>query len=66
MDEVSSLSSREGMLEFFLDASDELHRYISRLTGGDRRLTEDILMDLRERFAEQVVADVGTCYESTG
>jgi RNA polymerase sigma-70 factor (ECF subfamily) len=65
MDEVSSLSSREGMLEFFLDASDELHRYISRLTGGDRQLTEDILQDTfiallrRQRQGEDSTVTVG-------
>ena len=45
MDQVSRSGSSTGSLEFFLGASDEVHRYISRLTGGDEQLTEDILQD---------------------
>ncbi len=65
MDEVSSPTSPSGMLEFFLDASDEVHHYISRLTGGDRQLTEDILQDTfvsllrRSRRADDSVVTVG-------
>lgn len=40
-----SVDSSGGMLEFFLHASDEVHRYVSRLTGGDRQLTEDIVQE---------------------
>src|SRR5688572_20642622 len=40
-----SVNSPSGMLDFFVHASDEVHRYISRLTGGDESLTEDIVQD---------------------
>lgn len=33
-------------VELFLDASAEVHRYVSRLTGGDRELTEDVVQDV--------------------
>ena len=33
------------MLEFFLHASGDLHRYVSRLTGGDQQLTEDLVQE---------------------
>jgi len=41
----SSVDSDRGMLEFFLRAADDVHRYISRLTGGDEQLTEDIVQE---------------------
>lgn len=45
MGEVFPPDSQSGMLDFFLDAADEVHRYISRLTGGDEQLTEDIVQE---------------------
>ena len=33
------------MLAFFIKASSEVHRYISRLTEGDHQLPEDIVQD---------------------
>jgi RNA polymerase sigma-70 factor (ECF subfamily) len=33
------------MLDFFLRSTDELHRYVARLTGGDRQLTEDVVQE---------------------
>jgi len=37
--------SANEMLEFFMRASVEVHRYVSRLTGGDQQLTEDIVQE---------------------
>jgi len=34
-----------GQLDLFLRAANDVHRYISRLTGGDRELTEDIVQE---------------------
>ena len=34
-----------GQLDLFLRAANDVHRYISRLTGGDRQLTEDIVQE---------------------
>jgi len=45
MGEQFAVDSREGMLAFFVHASEEVHRYISRLTGGDQALTEDIIQE---------------------
>ena len=45
MGEVFSPGSPSGMLDGFLRASGEVHRYISRLTGGDEQLTEDIVQE---------------------
>ncbi len=45
MGEAFSVGSPTGMLEFFLDVSDEVYRYVSRLTGGDEQLTEDVLQE---------------------
>ena len=45
MGEVFPVDSPEGMLEFFLRATDEVHQYVSRLTGGDEQLTEDIVQE---------------------
>jgi DNA-directed RNA polymerase specialized sigma24 family protein len=45
MGEVFSVDSPSGMLDFFVHASGEVHRYISRLTGGDEQLTEDIVQE---------------------
>lgn len=33
------------MIDFFRHVSTDVHRYVSRLTGGDRQLTEDIVQD---------------------
>jgi RNA polymerase sigma-70 factor, ECF subfamily len=35
----------EGVIAFFRCMSSEVHKYVSRLTGGDRQLTEDIVQD---------------------
>jgi RNA polymerase sigma-70 factor, ECF subfamily len=35
----------EGVIAFFRSMSSEVHKYVSRLTGGDRQLTEDIVQD---------------------
>lgn len=40
-----SVSTPEGVIAFFCHVSAEVHRYVSRLTGGDRQLTEDIVQD---------------------
>ena len=45
MGEGFAVDSRDGMLDFFVHASGEVHRYISRLTGGDEELTEDIVQE---------------------
>ena len=45
MGEVFPVDSPGGMLEFFLRASDDVHQYVSRLTGGDEQLTEDIVQE---------------------
>jgi RNA polymerase sigma-70 factor, ECF subfamily len=33
------------VIDFFRYVSNDVHRYVSRLTGGDRQLTEDIVQD---------------------
>jgi RNA polymerase sigma-70 factor (ECF subfamily) len=40
-----SVATPEGVIEFFRHVSSDVHRYVSRLTGGDRQLTEDIVQD---------------------
>jgi RNA polymerase sigma-70 factor, ECF subfamily len=35
----------EGVIAFFRWTSSDVHKYVSRLTGGDRQLTEDIVQD---------------------
>ena len=40
-----SVETPEGVIAFFRHVSAEVHRYVSRLTGGDRQLTEDIVQD---------------------
>jgi RNA polymerase sigma-70 factor, ECF subfamily len=45
MNEVFRVDSPSGALDFFLHAADDLHRYVSRLTGGDLELTEDIVQE---------------------
>ncbi len=35
----------DGVIAYFRYMSSEVHRYVSRLTGGDRQLTEDIVQD---------------------
>ena len=53
------------MLDFFVHASGEVHRYISRLTGGDQQLTEDIVQETfitlmrHHRAGDDSVMDVG-------
>jgi RNA polymerase sigma-70 factor, ECF subfamily len=65
MSRVSCVDSPEGMLEFFLSASEEVHRYVSRLTGGDQQLTEDIVQEtfialmLHHRAGNDAVMGVG-------
>jgi RNA polymerase sigma-70 factor (ECF subfamily) len=43
--EVLGTGPHGGQLDVFLRASNDVHRYISRLTGGDRQLTEDIVQE---------------------
>ena len=43
MDEEFRVDSPDGMLTFFVRATEDVHRYVSRLTGGDVQLTEDIV-----------------------
>lgn len=45
MGDAFAVESSRGMLEFFLHASGDLHRYVSRLTGGDQQLTEDLVQE---------------------
>ena len=45
MDEEFRVDSPEGMLTFFVRAAEDVHRYVSRLTGGDVQLTEDIVQE---------------------
>jgi RNA polymerase sigma-70 factor (ECF subfamily) len=40
-----SVETPEGVIAFFRLVSAEVHRYVSRLTGGDRQLTEDIVQE---------------------
>ena len=40
-----SVATPEGVIDFFRHVSTDVHRYVSRLTGGDRQLTEDIVQD---------------------
>lgn len=40
-----SVTTPEGVIDFFRHVSTDVHRYVSRLTGGDRQLTEDIVQD---------------------
>ncbi len=40
-----SVTTPEGVIDFFRHVSSDVHRYVSRLTGGDRQLTEDIVQD---------------------
>jgi RNA polymerase sigma-70 factor (ECF subfamily) len=46
MGEAFGVRTREEMLDFFLASCDEVHRYVSRLTGGDVALTEDVVQDV--------------------
>ena len=39
------VETQEGVIAYFRHVSSEVHRYVSRLTGGDRQLTEDIVQD---------------------
>jgi RNA polymerase sigma-70 factor (ECF subfamily) len=43
--EVLGAGPHGGQVDLFLRASNDVHRYISRLTGGDRSLTEDIIQE---------------------
>ena len=45
MDEEFRVDSPDGMLTFFVRAAEDVHRYVSRLTGGDVQLTEDIVQE---------------------
>jgi RNA polymerase sigma-70 factor (ECF subfamily) len=40
-----SVETPDGVIAFFRLVSADVHRYVSRLTGGDRQLTEDIVQD---------------------
>ena len=40
-----SVTTPEGVIDFFRHVSTDVHRYVSRLTAGDRQLTEDIVQD---------------------
>ena len=42
---IYSVTTPEGVIDFFRHVSTDVHRYVSRLTGGDRQLTEDIVQD---------------------
>jgi hypothetical protein len=43
MERRSGVDPTDGTLDFFRLVADDVHRYISRLTGGDVQLTEDIV-----------------------
>ncbi len=45
MEGRSGVDPGDGTLEFFRSVADDVHHYISRLTGGDVQLTEDIVQD---------------------
>ena len=45
MEQRSGGDPADGTLEFFRLVADDVHRYISRLTGGDVQLTEDIVQE---------------------
>ena len=45
MGEALGAGSPGEQLDLFLRACNDVHRYISRLTGGDRQLTEDIVQE---------------------
>ena len=45
MGEAFEANPAGGQLDLFLRAANDVHRYISRLTGGDRHLTEDIVQE---------------------
>ena len=40
-----SVTTPDGVIDFFRHVSSDVHRYVSRLTGGDRQLTEDLVQD---------------------
>jgi RNA polymerase sigma-70 factor (ECF subfamily) len=40
-----SVTTPEGVIDFFRHVSTDVHRYVSRLTAGDRQLTEDIVQE---------------------
>ena len=40
-----SVTTPQGVIDFFELVSNDVHRYVSRLTGGNRQLTEDIVQD---------------------
>lgn len=40
-----TVTTPQGVIDFFRHVSNDVHRYVSRLTGGDRQLTEDIVQD---------------------
>ena len=40
-----SVTTPDGVIDFFRHVSTDVHRYVSRLTAGDRQLTEDIVQD---------------------
>ena len=41
----SDIDPGDGALDFFRSVADDVHRYISRLTGGDVHMTEDIVQE---------------------
>jgi RNA polymerase sigma-70 factor, ECF subfamily len=45
MEGRSDVDPGDGTLDFFRSVADDVHRYISRLTGGDVHLTEDIVQE---------------------
>jgi len=65
MGEVASPGSPSWTLDVFLRASADVYRYISRLTGGDEQLTEDIVQETfialmrHQRVAGDVEVGVG-------
>ena len=65
MEQRPGVEPADGTLEFFRLVADDVHRYISRLTGGDVQLTEDIVQEtfvalLRQRRnAPDVTIGVG-------
>lgn len=40
-----SVTTPDGVIDFVRHVSTDVHRYVSRLTAGDRQLTEDIVQD---------------------
>src|SRR5262245_60414086 len=65
VNERFEVGTPSGMLDYFLRASADVHRYVSRLTGGDVQLTEDIVQETfialfrHHRAGDDAVMEIG-------